>query len=191
MTDPRKPIFESIKAARNGAGFSVAEVGLIDRLLDQLNVLRLEHGIQLHPSKACLDLIKRFEGCKLTAYKCPAGVWTVGWGATGPNIVQGTRWTQEQADARLEEDVRRFSFGVSRSIDGAATSQNEFDALVSLAYNIGLGAFGGSTLLKLHRAGDKVAAGNQFVRWNKAGGRVLDGLSRRREAEANLYRGRA
>ncbi|HYI43718.1 MAG TPA: lysozyme [Sphingomicrobium sp.] len=140
---------------------------------------------------AGLALMRNFEGCKLEAYPDPGSrdgnPWTIGWGATGPGIHKGVRWTQEQADARHEEDVARFAIGVERLLDGAPTNDNQFSALVSLAYNIGLGALAGSTLLKMHKAGDYANAAQQFLRWNRNDGAVMRGLSRRRAAEKALY----
>lgn len=134
-------------------------------------------------------LVKRFEGCRLTAYKCPAGVWTIGWGATGTGIREGVTWTQAQADDRLAVDLERFMTGVVRAIDArsAKPTPNELGALTSLAYNIGLAAFQASTLLRLYNAGNKSGAAQQFARWNKAGGRVLRGLVTRRDAERKVF----
>lgn len=129
-----------------------------------------------------LGLIKPFEGCKLRAYKCPAGVWTIGWGATGPGITEGVVWTQAQADARLAQDVAKFLAGVRAAVKAPATA-NQLGAMTSLAYNIGLDAFRKSTLLRLFNAGDAKGAAAQFPRWNKAGGKVLPGLTRRRAAD--------
>jgi lysozyme len=144
----------------------------------------------LQPSKACLDLIKRFEQCRLHAYlPTPKDVPTIGWGSTGPDIRLGMVWTQEQADGRFALDVARFADKVEKLLGDAATTQGEFDALVSLAYNIGTGNLGSSTLLRLHKAGDKSGAAAQFARWNKQAGKVLNGLTIRRAAEAALYRG--
>lgn len=137
---------------------------------------------------AGIALIKSFEGCKLTAYLCPANVWTIGYGHTGPDVKRGLTITQDQADALLRADLRKFETGVARMTTGA--TDNQFAALVSLAYNVGLGALKSSTLLRIHNAGDAAGAKAQFSRWNKAGGRVLAGLTRRRAAEADLY-GRA
>ncbi len=139
----------------------------------------------LKPSENCLDLICNFEGLRLKAYKCPAGVWTIGYGSTGNGITAGLVWTLDQAKDRLARDVATFAAGVAK-IAGKC-SQGQFDALVSFAYNVGLGALKSSTLLKLHLAGDHAGAARQFVRWNKADGKVLAGLTRRREAEAALY----
>jgi GH24 family phage-related lysozyme (muramidase) len=140
------------------------------------------------PSPACIALIKSFEQCRLTAYlPTPKDKPTIGWGTTGADIHLGMTWTQEQCDARFAADLDRFALGVSAALTGQ-TSQPQFDAMTSLAYNIGLGAFESSTLLRLHDAGDFTAADAQFARWNKQAGQVLPGLTRRRAAEAAMYR---
>jgi len=150
-------------------------------------------------SAAGIDLVRRFEGCRLVAYPDPASggePWTIGWGATGPGIAKGTVWTQAEADARLAADLAAVAVGVARltapgaaaGATAAATSQAQFDALVAFAYNVGLAALAGSTLLRLHRAGDTAGAAAQFARWNRAGGKALAGLTLRRAAEADLYR---
>lgn len=132
-----------------------------------------------------LDLIKSFEGCKLTSYLCPANVWTIGYGSTGPTVKRGMTITQQEADRLLADDLTRFEHGVERV--APHTTDNQFDALVSFAFNLGVRALEGSTLLRLHNARDHAGAKAQFGRWNKAGGRVLAGLTRRRAAEAALY----
>ena len=139
-----------------------------------------------------LALIKEFEGCYLEAYPDPGtggDPWTIGWGATGPGIRPGVKWTQAQADERLAQDVDRFMAGVYHAINKAAITPSpaELGALTSLAYNIGLGAFQKSTLLRLYNAGEKAGAAAQFLRWNKAGGKIMRGLTRRREAEKALF----
>lgn len=143
-------------------------------------------------------LIQQFEGCakrrpdgRLDAYPDPGtggDPWTIGWGSTGPDIKRGTVWTQAQADERFEADVQRFAAKVDALLGDDPTNAGQFSAMVSLAYNIGLGNFASSTLLRLHRAGDFAGAAEQFARWNKAAGRVLPGLTKRRAAEAALYR---
>ena len=144
------------------------------------------------PSIACEALIQSFEKCRLQAYlPTPDDVWTVGWGSTGPDIAKGVVWSQAQADERFAADLAKFAAGVAEAIGDAPTSGPQFDALVSLAYNIGLDAFGTSTLLKHHREGDHSAAASQFARWNKQNGKVLNGLVKRRTSEARLYRGLA
>lgn len=136
-----------------------------------------------------LKLIKKFEGCELTAYPDPGtggDPWTIGWGATGPGIKKGLVWTQQQADQRLLEDVARFAIQVSRGLAGAPTTQSQFDALVSFHYNTG--SLLSSTLFRKHKAGDYAGAAAEFPKWIHGGGRVLPGLVARRAAEAALYR---
>ena len=133
-------------------------------------------------------LIKSYEQCRLSAYlPTPNDVPTIGWGSTGPDIRLGMTWTEAQCDDRFAADLARFAYGVQAALGGAPTLPREFGAMVSLAYNIGTGAFGASTLCRKHRAGDKIGAAAQFGRWNKQAGRVLAGLTRRRAAEAALY----
>lgn len=152
-------------------------------------------------SKAGIDLMHQFEGCekkrpdgRFEAYLCPAKVWTIGWGSTGLDpfnggkIGKGTVWTKQQCDARFEQHLVQFERAVLDGLAGRPASQAQFDAMVSLAYNIGPDAFKRSTLLRMHRAGDFLGAAKQFLVWNKGGGKVLRGLVRRREAEAALYR---
>lgn len=138
-----------------------------------------------------LALIKKFEGCELTAYRCPAGKLTIGYGSTGSHVKQGMTITQEQAEQLLHKDLMRYEHGVE-VMCGVATS-DQFSALVSFAYNLGLQALLKSTLLKKHKAGDYAGAANEFLKWNKArvNGQLvpLKGLTRRREAEAALYSG--
>jgi lysozyme len=134
---------------------------------------------------AGLAIIKQFEGLRLTAYLCPAKVWTIGYGSTGSHVNAGMTITEQQAEALLRRDLARFEAAVAKAAPNASPSQ--FDAMVSLAFNIGTEAFRGSTLLRLHKAGNHSAARAQFARWNRAGGKVLAGLTRRRAAEAELY----
>lgn len=183
----REPIFNAIKAAR-GKGFTAAEVVQVDGLLDALGV-----GVTTSArtvGKSGLDLIKSFEGLELKAYPDPAtggDPWTIGYGHTGPEVKPGLVWTQAQANNAIADDVTHFADGVSKLIGAAPTTDGQFDAMVSLAYNIGLGNFKESTLLRLHKEGDYAGAAGQFIRWNKAAGKVMAGLTRRREAEAKLY----
>ncbi len=140
-------------------------------------------------------LIKRFEGCArlrkdglVEAYPDPGtggDPWTIGWGATGQGIGPGTVWTQGECDARLTRDLIRYAADVARALDKAPTSQKQFDALVSFHYNTG--AIARATLTKLHKAGDFEGAAAEFKRWNRAGGREMKGLTRRRRQEAQLY----
>lgn len=138
-------------------------------------------------SERGLDLIKSFEQCRLDAYlPTPDDVPTIGWGHTGDDVHMGQRWTQEQADFALTQDIQRFERAVEEAVTVELT-QHEFDACVSLAFNIGTGAFRTSTLVKMLNAGDKAGASAQFERWNKQAGKVLAGLTRRREAERDLF----
>ena len=137
-------------------------------------------------SEAGVRLVQEFEGCRLDAYRCPAGIPTIGYGATGPDIRMGMVWTQEQADARLVEDLARFADGVERLVE-VDLSDNQFAAIVSFAFNVGLGALRDSTLLRKLNAGDYEGAADQFPRWARAGGRLMPGLSRRRLAERALF----
>ena len=134
-----------------------------------------------------LALIQHYEGCRLKAYKCPAGVWTVGYGCTGPDVKEGMTITHDEAMARLRRDVEKFEQAVSKLVTVPLTA-GQFDALVSFAYNLGAGALQRSTLLKLVNASRFDAAAGEFAKWNKAGGKVLDGLVRRRAAEAHLFK---
>lgn len=139
-------------------------------------------------SKDGLDLIKQFEGLYLKAYRCPAGVPTIGYGHTA-GVAMGQAITQQQADDYLRRDVRQFERAVARLVSVPLT-QGQFDALVSFAFNLGEGALAQSTLLRMLNAGDYAGAAAQFDRWNKAGGRVLPGLVRRRAAERALFEAR-
>ncbi|QCB39224.1 lysozyme [Sphingobium sp. PAMC28499] len=136
-------------------------------------------------SRKGLDLIKQFEGCKLSAYLCPAGVWTIGWGRT-TNVKRGDTCTQAQADAWLVQEYDAFERKVHALIRVAVTP-NQLGALVSFAYNVGVGALQSSTLLRLLNQGDYAGAAAQFARWNRAAGKTLAGLTRRRKAEADLF----
>ena len=137
-------------------------------------------------NQAGLDLIKSFEGCKLQSYQDVVGVWTCGWGSTGPDISGPMTWTQAQADARLAHDLQKFENGVNSCVKVELTD-NQFAALVCFAYNCGLGNLQSSTLLKCVNASDTAGAAAQFLRWNKAGGNVVPGLTRRRQAESDLF----
>lgn len=132
-----------------------------------------------------IELIKKFEGCRLAAYKCPAGVWTIGYGHTA-NVTSGMAITQQQADNYLREDLARFEKCISDNVK-VSINQNQFDALVSFTYNCGAGAFKNSTLLKMLNQGNYKEAAEQLLRWDKANGKVLAGLTRRRKEERELF----
>lgn len=133
-----------------------------------------------------------FESCKLQAYPDPGSKdgkpWTIGWGHTGPEVVKGLVWTQAQADAAFLIDLAKFERGVLRIVS-VAPDQGQFDALVCFAYNLGLQALQGSTLMRMFNARDFDGAALQFRRWNKNDGKVMRGLTRRRAAEECLFRG--
>lgn len=140
--------------------------------------------MQINP--AGLQLIKHFEGLRLIAYQDVVGVWTIGYGHTGPDVKPGWVITQGQADQLLENDLQRFEHGVGNAVK-VALNANQFSALVSFSYNLGLGNLHSSTLLRLLNQGDYDSAARQFPRWDKAGGRSLPGLLRRRQAEQHLF----
>ena len=137
------------------------------------------------PSQA-LELIKRFEGLSLKAYRCDAGVLTIGYGSTG-GVTEGEVITREEAEQRLQEDAQDFWDGVLAATEGCPTSDAQRAAMTSLAYNIGLAAFRKSTVLKMHLAGKSKEAADAFLLWTLAGGQRSKGLARRREAERLVY----
>lgn len=142
-------------------------------------------------NQATLDLIKRFEGCKLTAYQDIVGIWTIGYGTTamaGLGIIpaKGMTITQERAEDLLRQGVDKFAATVDAMIT-ANVNANEFGACVSLAYNIGPTAFAKSTVLRELNAGNNEKAAAAFKMWNKAGGEVVKGLVNRRNAEVTLF----
>lgn len=143
----------------------------------------------MNTSQKGLDLIKSFEGLRLSAYKCPAGVWTIGYGTTA-GVKPGQSITKERAEELLRDDVKRFEDQVLRLVKVPLT-QGQFDALVSFTYNLGAANLGNSTLLRLLNAGDYKGAAAQFDRWTKAGGKELPGLVKRRAAERALFEGKS
>ena len=139
-------------------------------------------------SQEGLSLIKKFEGCELESYKCAAGVWTIGYGSTN-GVEEGMEISQERADMLLLEDVEVFEEAVNKLVE-VSLEQNQFDALVSWTFNLGSTNLQNSTLLKVLNNKDYEGVPAQIKRWNKAGGEVLQGLVRRREAEALLFEGK-
>lgn len=136
-------------------------------------------------SQAGIDLIKSFEDCRLTAYQDSVGVWTIGYGHTN-GVYAGMTITQAQAEEFLRSDLKTAENAVNGKVTYPIT-QNMFDALVSLTFNIGTGNFGSSTLLKKLNQGDINGAANEFDRWVYAGGKVEPGLVRRRAAEKEMF----
>jgi len=139
-----------------------------------------------------IKLMHHFESCRLKAYPDPAtggDPWTIGWGETGAHVYKGMVITQEQADLMFENRLQReFEPGVQAAITSGC-SQRQFDALVAFAFNVGLGNLRSSTLLRMHNAGRYEDAAQQFNRWDKAAGKVMKGLQRRRHAEKCVYQG--
>ncbi len=145
----------------------------------------------MQTGKAGLELIKSFEGLGLKAYLCPSGVLTIGYGHTGmvrgSKITPHTTITPEEAEALLKEDLKRYEKAVN-SLVKVPLNSNQFDALVSFVFNIGINAFSTSTLLTLLNNGDYKGASQQFKRWIYVGGKkVLEGLKKRRTAEEKLF----
>jgi len=138
------------------------------------------------PSERAIDLIKRFESCRLKAYQDSAGVWTIGWGTTGKGIQFGLTITQRTADYLLMAHVLDIGLELTYLFENKL-KQYEFDALVCFIYNIGIGAFKKSTMYKLLREGKKNAASHEFDKWVYAGGQKLNGLVKRRAAEKAMF----
>jgi GH24 family phage-related lysozyme (muramidase) len=210
----RRDVFEAVRQARGGRGFAVAEIATLDRALDELEVPRpdpvpVPAPAPAHPepvegragllrvSAVGEALIQRFEGFarvradgRVEAYPDAGRGWdlpTIGWGSTGADIKRGTVWTRAQCEERFRLHIEHFAAEVRAVIGNAPTTQGQFDALVSFHYNTG--QIAKATLTRLHKAGDFAGAAAQFARWNKAAGKVLTGLTRRRAAEAALYKG--
>jgi lysozyme len=201
----RTPIFDAVRKML-GRSFTQAEVGDLDRACEAAegNI-----AAQAEPARrpkapssgrtlgaAGAKLIQEFEGCErrqsdgsFKAYPDPGsddGIpWTIGWGSTGPDVKPGTIWTRAECDKRFLVDMQKYVDEVARAIGDTPTTQNQFDALVSFHYNTG--AIASSTLGRKHKARDYAGAAREFARWNKNAGRVMRGLTRRREAEARLY----
>src|SRR3989304_6848927 len=132
-----------------------------------------------------IDLIKKFEGCRLDAYLCPAKVWTIGFGHTY-GVQEGTKITEHEAETLLIFDLIKFESFLNTFY--LKVNQNQYDALISFIFNLGPGNFKKSTLLKkIKENPDDLTIGIEFNRWNKAGGKVLAGLTARRKAESELY----
>lgn len=142
-------------------------------------------------SQRGVDLIREFEGCELDAYKDVAGVWTIGVGHTAaagePRPVSGMRITHEEAEAILRRDLVQYERAVATATVVPLT-QNQFDAMVSLCFNIGPAAFRRSSVCRFVNEGQVQRAADAFLMWDRAGGQVLRGLTRRREAERALFK---
>jgi lysozyme len=137
-----------------------------------------------------LELIKQFEGCRLTAYQDVVGIWTIGYGHIA-GVSEGMQITEEEADELLREDLASAEEAVDAETQDVATTDNQFGAMVSLCFNIGAGNFRSSSMLRDHRAGNLPAAADDFLKWDKARVNgmleVVQGLLNRRKAERELY----
>jgi lysozyme len=179
MTIDRKALFDRIRI--------IAGRGLTQEEVNQINdILGVTDPTERRLSREGLDLIKSFEGLELKAYHDAVGVLTIGYGSTGAHVKPGMVITEAQAEELLRKDVSRFEVAVRKLCP--LTTQAQYDALVSLSFNIGESALKESTLRRLHNEGKYADAAAQFARWNKAGGKEMAGLTRRRAAEAALYR---
>ena len=140
-------------------------------------------------SKNGIDLIKKYEGCRLKAYKCPAGIWTIGIGHTGKvngkPITEGMAITPLMAETLLVIDLQRFENAVNKQ--KLKLNQNQFDAIISFVFNVGTGAFAKSSMLKFLKQGHYPLAAGQFDRWIYVGGKKLAGLIKRRADEKKLF----
>lgn len=142
----------------------------------------------MEASETLVSKIKEFEGLRLTAYKCPSGIWTCGYGRTN-GVTKGTTITKAKADEWLREDIR----SVCRQVDalGLTLEQGEYDALVDFAFNLGIGSLKRSTLLRyIRHHGTDLLIVREFMRWTRSNGKVLDGLVKRRKWEAERYVGK-
>jgi lysozyme len=139
-------------------------------------------------SKEGIELIKKFEGCELEAYQDSVGVWTIGYGHI-KNVKEGDSINRDEAEHLLEEELPEYE-GYINDMVKVPLNQCQFDALCAWVYNLGPTNLNDSTLLKLLNAGDYHLIPSQIKRWNKAGGKTLQGLIRRREAEALLFEGK-
>jgi lysozyme len=139
-------------------------------------------------SQEGISLIKKFEGCELEAYKCAAGVWTIGYGHT-KDVKEGDSILKEDAESMLVHELQKYCNDVDIAVK-VDLKQNEFDALVSWTYNLGLTNLNSSTMLKVLNEGKHNEVPAQMKRWNKASGQVKQGLVRRREAEALMFEGK-
>lgn len=138
-------------------------------------------------SNKAYDLIKKFEGLSLQAYKCPAGVWTVGYGTTGPSVKDGTVINQAEAERLLRVRVECIERLLTQWMRAYGLKQQQFDAIVSLCYNIGPVAFKSSTMNRLLNQGKVVDAAEEFLKWTHAAGKSLPGLVKRRTEEKQLF----
>ena len=188
-----KHIFDFLRKI-SGGKLTQKQVDAADKLIatayDDLNDVLGIAADEMHVSPSGVDLICNFEGLRLKAYDDGVGVWTIGFGTTkypnGIRVKKGDTCTLEQAKAYMQNDLKSFEQTVNTAVK-VPLNQNQFDALVSLAYNIGSTAFKNSTLVKQLNEGNYKAATNQFNAWVNAGGKRMQGLVNRRAAERALF----
>lgn len=199
-----KQMFDAVRQIK-GAALTQNDVDLINQAAGGVAAAAVSVAAKsgMRCSPAGLALIHGFEQLRLTSYADPGSKnglpVTCGWGTTrdedGGPIPLGAQWTAAKADRLFARDLSTFEMGVNALLGGAATTQSQFDALVSFAYNVGLDidddtkaeGLGDSTLLRKHKLGDHSGASGEFAKWNKNDGAVMRGLTRRREAERLLY----
>ncbi|MFN6971680.1 MAG: lysozyme [Rheinheimera sp.] len=188
-----KHIFDFLRKI-SGGKLTQKQVDAADKLIatayDDLNDVLGIATDEMHVSPSGVDLICNFEGLRLKAYDDGVGVWTIGFGTTkypnGIRVKKGDTCTLDQAKAYMQNDLKSFEQTVNNTVK-VPLNQNQFDALVSLAYNIGSTAFKNSTLARQLNEGNYKAAANQFNVWVNAGGKRMQGLVNRRAAERTLF----
>ena len=188
-----KHIFDFLRKI-SGGKLTQKQVDAADKLIatayDDLNDVLGIATDEMHISPSGIDLICNFEGKRLTAYDDGVGVWTIGFGTTvypnGIKVKKGDTCTEAQAKAFMAHDLKKFEAAVNNAVT-VPLSQNQFDALVSLAYNIGTNAFSGSTLVKKLNSNDFRGAADQFDVWVNAGGKRMQGLVNRRAKEKEVF----
>lgn len=199
----RAAIFAAFRTAKPDIFADPARISILDGICDDFGIPRddVPKTGGLEASENCAALIAKWEGMakklpdgRYHAYPDPGtggAPWTIGLGSTGPDIGPNTIWTRGQCLQRFHADLDKFAHKVAEMIGDAPTTQGQFDAMVSLAYNIGVGAFGGSTLLRKHKAGDYEGTAAEFGRWTRAAGKIMQGLVNRRRDERAIYEGKA
>ena len=188
-----KHIFDFLRKI-SGGKLTQKQVDAADKLIatayDDLNDVLGIATDEMHVSPSGVDLICNFEGLRLKAYDDGVGVWTIGFGTTkypnGIRVKKGDTCTLDQAKAYMQNDLKSFEQTVNNTVK-VPLNQNQFDALVSLAYNIGSTAFKNSTLVRQLNEGNYKAAANQFNVWVNAGGKRMQGLVNRRATESTLF----
>ena len=188
-----KKIFDLLRKI-SGGSLTQKQVDAADKLIatasDEVVAMLGIATDEMHVNSSGIDLICNFEGKRLVAYDDGVGVWTIGFGTTiypnGIKVKKGDVCTEAQAKAYMAHDLKKFELAVNDAVN-ISLNQNQFDALVSLAYNIGTNAFKNSTLVKKLNAGDIRGAANQFDVWVKAGGKRMQGLVNRRAKEKALF----